>query len=190
MRSAGQLSTLRRAVGYSLGSIVAAVTSVAAFSAAYDWGNAGPVLASAAGFVGGCIPNYILNRRWAWPDRRSEARIREATSYALVALVSFVVSAVATRYAEHAAAHLTDDHGWRVAMVATAFLAVSGMFFVAKFVIYHRLVFIGGPAEVDPGEERGQPGATAWGRRRRTAERWSAPPTTSTPPPGRSGIRT
>jgi putative flippase GtrA len=141
------LGMVRRVVGYSLGSVIAAITSEAAFLLTYGPGGAGPALASAAGFVGGAVPNYVLNRRWAWSDRRGRDRGTEIGLYAAVALASYGASVLATRTAETWARHRTADHGSRVLLVGAAYLAVSGVFFVVKFVLYHFAVFTGGPAD-------------------------------------------
>jgi putative flippase GtrA len=132
---------VRRVVGYSAGSVVAIVISEAGFASAYGWGHTGTTIASAVGFVGGAVPNYILNRRWAWRDRRGRDRRSEILLYMTVALATFLVSAVATHWAEIAARHLTTDRGWQVALITAAFLGVSAVFFVVKFVIYETFVF-------------------------------------------------
>lgn len=54
---------------------------------------------------------------------------------------SFLVSAVVTHWAETGARHLTADRGSLVALTTAAFLVVSGVFFVLKFVIYETFVF-------------------------------------------------
>jgi putative flippase GtrA len=131
----------RRITGYSAGSVVAVVISEACFAAAYGWGHSGTTLASAAGFIGGAVPNYILNRRWAWRDRRGRNRRQEILLYMVVAVASFLVSAVATHWAEIAARHLTAVRGWQVVLIAAAYLGVSGVFFAVKFVIYETVVF-------------------------------------------------
>lgn len=131
----------RRITGYSAGSVVAVVISEACFAAAYGWGHSGTTWASAAGFVGGAVPNYILNRRWAWRDRRGRNRRQEIVLYMAVAVVSFVVSAVVTHWAEIGARHLTAVRGWQVVLITAAYLGVSGVFFAVKFVIYETIVF-------------------------------------------------
>lgn len=143
---------VRRVTGYSAGSVIAAITSELAFAAAFGWAHTGTTWASAAGFVGGAVPNYILNRRWAWNDRRGRSRRNEILLYALVSIASFLVSAVVTAYVEGWARHLTASAGWRVVLVAGAYLAVSGVFFVGKFVAYELVVFTKGP-----GEQAGSP---------------------------------
>jgi putative flippase GtrA len=136
---------VRRITGYSAGSIVAVIISEAAFAATYGWGHSGTTWASAAGFVGGAVPNYILNRRWAWRDRRGRNRRTEILLYMTVALASFAVSALVTHWAEDVARHLTAVRGWQVALITAAYLLVSAVFFVVKFVIYETLVFTSTP---------------------------------------------
>ena len=124
---------------------MAIVLSEAAFAAALGWGHTGTTVASAVGFIGGAVPNYILNRRWAWRDRRGRDRRTEVALYMVVAMATFVVSAVVTHWAEAVARHLTADRGWQVALTTAAYLVVSGVFFVLKFVIYETVVFTRAP---------------------------------------------
>jgi putative flippase GtrA len=136
---------LRRISGYSAGSVVAIVVSEAAFAASLGWGHTGTTVASAVGFVGGAVPNYVLNRRWAWRDRRGRDRRTEIILYMGVAVATFLVSAVVTHWAEGVARHLTVNGGGQVALTTAAFLGVSAVFFVLKFVIYETVVFTRAP---------------------------------------------
>lgn len=137
-------SLARRAAGYSAGSVIAAGTSEAAFVIVLAWLHGGTTWASAAGFVGGAVPNYILNRRWAWSDRRGRDRRSEILLYAAVAVSTFIASAVATHWAQAGAKQASASHAWTVALTALAFLGVSGVFFVLKFVLYEHIVFVPG----------------------------------------------
>lgn len=132
---------VRKVTGYSAGSVIAVIISEFAFAASLGWGHSGTTIASAAGFVGGAVPNYILNRRWAWRDRRGRDRRSEVTLYMAVAIATFLVSAVVTHAAELSARHLTHDRGMQVLLTTGAFLAVSMVFFVVKFLIYETFVF-------------------------------------------------
>jgi putative flippase GtrA len=133
---------LRRVTGYSAGSVIAAVTSEAAFAITLGWLHTGTTVASAAGFVGGAVPNYFFNRRWAWrADRRGRSRRAELILYAAVSIASFAVSAVATNWADDWARRITSSGGWRVGLVALTYLGVSALFFAGKFVAYELIVF-------------------------------------------------
>jgi putative flippase GtrA len=156
----GDRPLVRRFAGYGLSSVVAATTSEMAFVIAYAFLHTGTVGASAAGFVGGAIPNYILNRRWAWHDRTGRSRRSEIVLYSVVSLVSFLVSVVVTRAAEDWARQLTPDKTWRVVMIAGAYLASSGIVFLAKFVLYDLVVFTKGPSDPIAGVEPSAVGST------------------------------
>jgi putative flippase GtrA len=132
---------VRRITGYSAGSIVALIISELAFIGVLGWGHAGTLVATTAGFVGGAVPNYILNRRWAWRDRRGRNRRTEISLYACVSLAFFLVAFATTHYAELGARHLTTNGGWQVILVSGVYLATSAVFFVLKFLIYETVVF-------------------------------------------------
>ncbi len=80
LRAAIRHPLARRLTAYSAGSVVAAVVGELAFVLTYGGLHAGTTWASAAGFVGAAVPNYILNRRWAWSDRRGRSRRAEVAS--------------------------------------------------------------------------------------------------------------
>ena len=132
---------VRRVTGYSAGSIVALIVSEIAFASALGFAHTGTTVASAFGFVGGAVPNYFLNRRWAWNDRRGRDRRTELLLYGCVSLSSFFVSALVTHQADLVARHLTTNSGGRVFLLTMTFLGVSALFFVIKFVLYETVVF-------------------------------------------------
>lgn len=135
---------------YTLGSVVAVITSEIAFVVCYGTGLLGTTASSAVAFVAGAIPNYILNRSWAW-GRRGRVRVgREVVLYAVVSLGSFAASALATGWASHVAPHVTSSHAERTALVAAAYLATYGVLFVAKFVIYQLVIFTSPPGGDPP----------------------------------------
>jgi putative flippase GtrA len=55
---------------YALGSVVALITSVIVFALLLSAG-VGTTIDSAAAFLAGAIPNWVLNRHWAW-DRADQ----------------------------------------------------------------------------------------------------------------------
>jgi putative flippase GtrA len=93
-------------------------------------------------FFAGAIPNYVLNRSWAW-ERWGRLNVsREVILYAVVSIVSLVSAAVVTGWVSHMAAQLTGSHAARTALVASAYLATYSLLFVLKFVIFQRVVFV------------------------------------------------
>jgi len=131
----------RRIAGYSAGSVIAVIVGEACFVAVFGGLHGGTTWATAAGFVGGAVPNYVLNRRWAWSDRNGRSRQAEIGLYTAVVGTSFAANAIATHWAETFADRLSPSAGWETVMVASAYLLVSGLFFVVKFVLYEVVVF-------------------------------------------------
>jgi putative flippase GtrA len=127
---------------YGAGSIIAGVISQAVFVLCYALGAA-PMTASIAAFLAGALPNYLLNRRWAW---RSEGRVdllRETLPYAVIIVVTALAAAAATSVADAWVRVNVADRGWQVVLVAAAFLGTYGFMFVLKFVLFDRWVFTG-----------------------------------------------
>jgi len=64
--------SLLRIWRYGAGSIVAFVTSGVAFYICIDWFGLGAITCSVIAFFAGALPNWVLNRRWAWQKRGRE----------------------------------------------------------------------------------------------------------------------
>jgi putative flippase GtrA len=130
-----------RATRSLVGSIIATICSEIVFAAAYGTSLLGTTGSSAAAFIAGAIPNYFLNRSWAW-QRHGRVRVwREVVLYVVVSLISFGAAAVATAWAGHAADHVTSDHLVKTALVSAAYLATYAVLFVAKFLAYELVIF-------------------------------------------------
>src|SRR5947209_18622049 len=137
------LSPLRaRMTRYTIGSIVAAATSAIVFAAAYATGVS-TTASSIIAFVAGAVPNWILNRRWAWNLSGRIAIGREVIAYIAISVLSLVASSAATAWMQDHAAQVSSQHWVQVALVTGAYLAVFGLLFVAKFAVYEAWVFSG-----------------------------------------------
>lgn len=128
-----------RVLRYVVGSVVAA--AVSQFVLVLLVGVFG-VVASASGaaaFVAGALPNWALNRRWAWARRGPLHLRREVLGYWSIVAASLLATVAATTTASAATGSL--PHWARVAAVDGAFVAVTGALFLAKFLLFDRVVF-------------------------------------------------
>lgn len=129
---------------YTASSVIAAATSVVVFAVVYSLGG-GTVAANVLAFVAGAVPNWVLNRSWAW-QRRGRVHVgREVLLYAVVSLASLAASTAVTEWAGREARSVTSDATLRVLLVAGAYVATYGLLFVAKYVVYELVVFAGEP---------------------------------------------
>ncbi|MBV9006437.1 MAG: GtrA family protein [Solirubrobacterales bacterium] len=131
-----------RITRYTLGSLVAAATSAVVFALLYVLG-AGTTACSVSAFVAGAIPNWILNRRWAWKLRGRVAFAREVVGYVVVSALTLLATSVTTAWTQHQVQSIPAHHGIRVALVTASYLAVFAVLFVARFAVYEHWIFSG-----------------------------------------------
>ena len=109
-----------------------------------DWLGIRTGIDSAAAFIAGAIPNWVLNRRWAW---KMDARIewlREILAYTVISVLVWAASTWATGNTQNwAKDHISAGSGLRVIVTTGAYVVVQAVFFVVKFVIYDKWVFSG-----------------------------------------------
>ena len=72
---------------YTGASVVAGIISEVVFVVTY-WFAAAPLAASLLAFVAGAVPNYLMNRYWAWQRRGRPDRTREILPYAVIVVVT------------------------------------------------------------------------------------------------------
>jgi putative flippase GtrA len=142
-RSAGAVKLTK----YAIGSVVALVTSVVVF-AVMDWIGIRTGIDSAAAFVAGAIPNWILNRKWAWKMEGRVEWMREILAYTIISVLVWAASTWATGNTQNwTTHHVASGSGLRVIITTAAYVFVQAVFFVVKFVIYDKWVF-GGKSRV------------------------------------------
>jgi putative flippase GtrA len=127
---------------YSIGSGVALATSATVFALLLLAGEHNTTVDSIAAFFAGAIPNWILNRRWAWEMTGKVEIAREVIGYSVVTVFALACSSLGTSWAQHwVRGHVV--HGFRVILVTGSYVLVQVLLFVAKFVVYDRWVFAG-----------------------------------------------
>jgi putative flippase GtrA len=128
---------------YAIGSAVALTTSVVVF-AVMDWMGIRTGIDSAAAFIAGAIPNWILNRKWAWRMEGRAEFVREILAYTVISVLVWAASTWLTGntqdWARH---HIAAGDGLRVIVTTAAYVFVQAVFFGVKFVIYDKWVFAG-----------------------------------------------
>ena len=122
--------------------MVALVTSIIVFAVLYvTVGNT--TICSIGAFLAGAIPNWILNRRWAWKIRGEVEFLREIVAYIAISLIVLVASSAATGWTKQQVSGLTHPHGLRVLLVTASYVFVQAVLFVVKFLVYEHWVFAG-----------------------------------------------
>ncbi len=124
---------------YAMGSVVAFIASNVAFAAFYVLG-ASTTACSVAGFLAGAIPNWILNRRWAWQSQ-GRPPARQIVGYIAVSLIVLVTTSATTGWTNAHVQSIPPHQGLRLLIVTASYVAVTVVLFVAKFAIYEYWVF-------------------------------------------------
>lgn len=130
---------------YGAGSLIAMGCSELVLVGAYDVLGAGAAVASVLAWFAGAVPNYILNRRWAWRADRSRegrgSRRRELALYWSITLVTAVAAIAATTGMDSWIKATTTSRDVQSLLLASAYLLSYGVVFIVKFVLFDRLVF-------------------------------------------------
>jgi len=124
---------------YALGSVVAFTLSNVAFALFYVL-NATTTACSVAGFIAGAIPNWILNRRWAWQSH-GRPPARQIIGYIGISIGVLVTTSAATGWTNAHVQSIPSGHGLRLLVVTASYVAVTIVLFAAKFGIYEYWVF-------------------------------------------------
>ncbi len=128
---------------YAIGSLVALTTSVIVF-AIMDWMGIRTGIDSAAAFVAGAIPNWVLNRKWAWRMEGRAEFLREIFAYTVISVLVWAASTWATGNTQNwAHDNVAPGSGLQVILTTAAYVFVQAVFFLVKFVIYDKWVFGG-----------------------------------------------
>jgi putative flippase GtrA len=128
-----------KAVRYLGGSVVAAGCSELTLVVLYGLLHVRPGPASVAAWVAGAVPNFWLNRSWAWRRRGRPDVRREVLPYVLIVLTTLALATVLTGVVDHAARQAAVGSTTRVLLVAGTFLGVYVGVFVLRFVLLDRL---------------------------------------------------
>lgn len=124
---------------YTAGSVVAFGTSEIAFVALFAPHLLGAKGSSIAASLIGIIPGYYLNRNWAWGRRGRSHPWREVAPYWATVLISTLAAALAIGAVNDAASDWSRAE--RTVVNAGTYMAVYGVLFVAKFVLFNSVLW-------------------------------------------------
>jgi len=125
---------------YALGSVVAFTTGNITFMTLYVM-NASTTVCSVGGFVAAAIPNWILNRRWAW-QQSGPPPARQIVGYAAVSILVLVSTSAVTGWTNaHVGNSMPQHYGLRVLTVTASYILVTVAWFFVKFAIYDYWIF-------------------------------------------------
>ncbi len=127
---------------YGASSVIAGLISEGTFALAF-WLGAGPTAASLIAFVAGAVPNYLMNRYWAWSRRDRIGGARELLPYLVIIVSTALVATAITNAADVLVRSRVASHLGQTVLVSLAFLATYGVMFVIKFFLFDRLIFAG-----------------------------------------------
>ena len=134
------MGPVRVLLRYSASSVVATAISQLAFLVCY-WVGTSATAAAVIAFAAGAVPNYLLNRRWAWGRTGPAHPTRELLPYVVITIGSAIVITFLTTVADDWIRAMIDAHSLRTLLAGTAYLAANGFTFILKFVLFDRYVF-------------------------------------------------
>jgi putative flippase GtrA len=144
---------------YALSSVIAFLLSDVAFAFCYWLFGGRTTPSSVVAFFAAAIPNWIMNRRWAW-QQTGRAPAKQIVSYAAVSAIVLLVTSFATGRTNHwvkHSGHIANHHGLRLIIVTGSFVVVTVILFFAKFAIYEFLIFRNRRADKGATDQDGGP---------------------------------
>lgn len=119
--------------------MIAAACSEATLVILYGLLHLAPGLASCLAWLAGAVPNYWLNRSWAWGRRGRPDVRREVLPYVVIVLTTLALATILTGAVDRWSRHTATGPTARVVLVAGTFLAVYAAVFLLRFVLFDRL---------------------------------------------------
>jgi putative flippase GtrA len=149
LREWGRSDEGRKAIRYTLVSVISVAVSQSAFVivlAANIFGSRGSSIF--ANFAG-AVPSYYLNRHWAWAKSGRSHFMKEVVPFWALFVVGLVFSTWAADFAHtHAASLRFQHHVSYVLIVAAAYLGSFAVLWVGKFIFFNKVLW----AEPSSGE--------------------------------------
>jgi putative flippase GtrA len=125
---------------FAIGSIVSTIVSQATLTGFYYWGHATALESSAAAFVAGAIPAFLINWRWTWSRSGKPSFLTELLPYFAITLTGGLAATGLTTLADKLINPLIEGRGGRSLVLDCAYLGSYGVFVLVKFTLLDRLM--------------------------------------------------
>jgi putative flippase GtrA len=129
---------IARLARYAATSAIAFGVSEATLLILYGSGVVDATVAALIANLVGTVPSYLMSRYWIWKEAARTRVGRQVVLYWSTSIASIVGTSLATGAI---ATLVPPGRRFHLAVVGIGFFVVSIMFWLAKFVIYQRLIF-------------------------------------------------
>ena len=106
-------------------------------------------LSGVIGAITGAAVSYVLSR-WAWERKGRPHLLKETLPFYVVSLGAWTVLGLTSHYASVWALENDKSHWQRVLIVDGAYLIANALTFIARFLIFHYLLFAERGSEPGP----------------------------------------
>lgn len=125
---------------FAVGSVVSTIVSQATLTGLYWWGHTTALEASAAAFVAGAIPAFLINWHWTWSRSGKPNLLTELVPYFAITLTGGLAATGLTTLADKIINPLIEGRGGRSLVLDCAYLGSYGIFVLVKFTLLDRLM--------------------------------------------------
>jgi putative flippase GtrA len=140
----------RKLFRYSMASLVAAVISVVLLVLFDGVLRMGAVISSTLATGISAVPNYEMNRKWAWGKTGKSHLWKEVVPFWALAFLGWAFSTLCVKVMESYAHHHHFAHFWETGSVAVVYIGAFGVLWIAKFVIFNKILFVHHEQDLPP----------------------------------------
>lgn len=127
---------------YSVASVVAVVVSVVCLVFFNGVVGMRAWVSSTLATAIATVPNYYMNRKWAWGKAGRSHLFKEVIPFWVLAFIGWGFSTISVDVMEAYAKHHHFAHVTETASVALVYFGAFGVLWIGKFVIFNRILFV------------------------------------------------
>jgi putative flippase GtrA len=132
----------RKALRYTMVSVISVAVSQVAFLVAFGGLRWTARSSAIAATCIGAIPSYYLNRNWVWGKSGRSHFMKEIVPFWVIAIIGMLFSTVTSGLAENYVERHEMSHLANTILVTGAFFGAFAILWVAKFLVFNKLLFV------------------------------------------------